>query len=339
MTLDLLWYLVLIVAMMCYAMLDGFDLGVGSLHLFTKKDEERRLFINSIGPLWDGNEVWIVIVVGALFAGFPDVYGTLLSGFYNIIMFLLAGFIFRAVAIEFRSKRPSLKWRFRWDRVFSIASIVIAFGIGLILGNLVEGMPLDADRSYTGTISELFKPYPLLVGLTTLALLTMHGSIYLAMKTEGALHKKIRPWITKCIVVFILLYATTTVVTLLTQPHMVENMKARAWLFIFPIAALFAIINIALQIKKKNDGWAFISSCLAISLLLSLFAIGTYPILIRSTLDPNSHSLTIINSASSPLTMKILLIIVAIGLPLVFAYGIYIYRVFRGKVKLDEHSY
>ena len=339
MTLDLLWYLVLITALVCYAMLDGFDLGVGSLHLFTKKDQERRLFINSIGPLWDGNEVWMVIVVGALFAGFPEVYGTLLSGFYNVIMLLLAGYIFRAVAIEFRSKRPSLGWRFNWDRVFSFASIVIAFGIGLILGNLVEGMPLDADKAYTGTIAQLFRPYPILVGFTTLSLLTMHGSIYLAMKTEGPLHDKVRSWINRCILVFIAFYVITTITTLFTQPHMVENMKNLGWLFLVPVAALLAIANIPFQMRKQNEGWAFISSCLAISLLLSLFAIGTFPILIRSTVDPEHHSLTIANSASSPLTLKVLLIIVAIGLPLVFFYGIYIYRIFRGKVKLDEHSY
>ncbi|MES2345322.1 MAG: cytochrome d ubiquinol oxidase subunit II [Chlamydiota bacterium] len=338
-TLDILWYLVIILALMCYAMLDGFDLGVGALHLFTKKDEERRLFINSIGPLWDGNEVWIVIVIGALFAGFPDVYATLLSGFYDVIMLLLAGLIFRAVAIEFRSKQPSLRWRFAWDRVFSVASMVIAFGIGLILGNLVEGVPLDEAQTYLGVFGDLFRPYPVLVGFTTLTLLAMHGSIYLAMKTEDPLHAKLRPWINRSVIIFICFYLATTIATLLFQHHMVENMKKFQWLFVVPLSSFLAIINIPLQIRKGNNGFAFASSCLAISLLLSLFAIGTYPTLIRSTINPENNSLNIINSASSPLTLKVLLIIVAIGLPLVFAYGFYLYRIFRGKVQLDEHSY
>jgi cytochrome d ubiquinol oxidase subunit II len=338
-TLDILWYLVIIVALMCYAMLDGFDLGVGALHLFTKKDQERRLFMNAIGPLWDGNEVWIVIVVGALFAGFPDVYATLLSGLYDVIMLLLAGLIFRAVAIEFRSKSPSLKWRFAWDRVFSISSMMIAFGIGLILGNLVEGIPLDENQVYLGVFGDLFRPYPVLVGFTTLALLSMHGAIFLAMKTENPLHAKLRPWINRSVIVFICFYLATTIVTLLFQVHMFENMKKLGWLFLVPIASFAAIINIPFQIRRGNDGWAFVSSCVAICTLLSLFAIGTYPTLIRSTVNPENHSLNIVNSASSPLTLKVLLIIVAIGLPLVFAYGFYLYRTFRGKVKLDEHSY
>lgn len=339
MTLDTLWYLVIIAAMMFYAMLDGFDLGVGTLHLCTKKDEERRLFINAIGPLWDGNEVWIVIVIGALFAGFPDVYATLLTGFYNLIMILLAGFIFRAVAIEFRSKRPSQRWRRTWDTVFCIASTVIAFGIGIILGNLVLGVPIDSNKDFIGTFADLIHPYTLLVGVTTVALFAMHGAIYLAMKTEGELHDHLRRWINRAIIVFLFCYFMTTCATLIYLPNMIETMLKFRWLFVVPVLAFLAIINIPRQVYKRNDGWAFLSSCCAIALLLSLFAIGTFPTLIRSTLNPQINSLTIVNSASSPLTLKVLLIIVAIGLPLVFAYGFYVYRIFRGKVQLDEHSY
>src|SRR5580700_7035846 len=138
-TLSYLWYLVIGASVIFYVCLDGFDLGVGILNFFTKKDQERRIFLNSIGPVWDGNEVWFVIVGGALFAGFPDVYATLFSGFYNLCMLLLAALIFRAVAIEFRSKRESMRWRFTWDAIFSISSLLIAFGLGLTLGNLMEG--------------------------------------------------------------------------------------------------------------------------------------------------------------------------------------------------------
>lgn len=339
MTLGILWYLVLIVAMVCYAVLDGFDLGVGALHLFTKKDEEKRIFLNAIGPVWDGNEVWLVIVGGALFAGFPEVYATMFSSFYNLMMILIAGLIFRAVSIEFRSKLYSPKWRMIWDTMFSVASLVIAFGIGLVLGNLVEGIPLNESLEYSGTFWHFFKPYSILLGVTTVALFMMHGAIYLVMKTEGSLHNRLRKWVHYCMAFFVVAYIATTVSTLIHMPHMADRLYVYPWLFIIPLLAVLAIANIPLQMKKRNDGWAFISSCCCIALLLSLFSIGTYPYMIRSTIEPAARSLQIFNSASSPLTLKVLLIIVAIGIPLVLAYGAYIYHLFRGKVKIEKTSY
>jgi cytochrome bd ubiquinol oxidase subunit II len=339
MTLDLLFYLVIIAALVFYAALDGFDLGVGALHLFTKKDEERRLFLNAIGPVWDGNEVWLVIVFGALFAGFPAVYATLLSGFYNLIMGLLFALIFRAVAIEFRSKHDSVRWRQSWDVVFSVASLLIAFGVGLMLGNLVSGVELNREGDFVGSFSSLFKPYSLLLGVMTIALCMMHGAIYLMMKTEGSVHDNLRRWVNRCILFFVTCYLVVTAATIILFPHMIEKMWAIPYLFVVPLFALLAIACIPFLLSKKWDGLAFISSCLSIALLLALFAIGTFPNMILSTIDPEHNSLQIANSASSPLTLKVLLTIVAIGIPLVLAYGYYIYRVFRGKVKLDHTSY
>ena len=155
--LSFLWYLVIGACVIFYVALDGFDLGVGIMHFFTKKDEERRVFLNAIGPVWDGNEVWLVIVGGALFAGFPDVYATLFSGFYNFCMILLVGLIFRAVAIEFRSKRKSRRWRFTWDAIFSISSLVIAFGLGLTIGNLMAGIPLNENQDFIGSFAMFFQ--------------------------------------------------------------------------------------------------------------------------------------------------------------------------------------
>lgn len=339
MTLEIMWYLVVIVAMICYAILDGFDLGVGSLHLFTKKDEDRRVFLNAIGPVWDGNEVWLVIVGGALFAGFPEIYATVFSAFYNFVMLLLCGLIFRAVAIEFRSKMASERWRHAWDVVFSVASLIIAFGIGVVFGNIIEGIPLNENRDFIGNTLGFIRPYSLLVGLMTVALFMMHGSIYLVMKTQGALHGRLRQWVNKTIIFFIVTYVFTTLATLLYMPHMTERMRGLPWLFLIPLLSVFAILNIPVQLGKGNDGWAFISSSVSIASLLSLFSIGTFPIIVRSSLNPESFSLTILNAASSTLTLKVLLIIVVIGVPLVLAYGFYIYRIFRGKVRLDKHSY
>lgn len=337
-SLEVTFYLVVIVSMICYTVLDGFDLGVGCLHLLTKKDEERRVFLNAIGPVWDGNAVWLVVIGGALFAGFPEAFATLFSAFYNLVMLLLFGLIFRAVAIEFRSKHPSKKWRHAWDIAFSISSFLIAFGIGMVLGNLIQGIPLNANKDFVGQFSDFFTPYTIVLGLTSVSLFTMHGAIYLVLKTEGHLQKRLRRWVNVCIPIFILFYLLATVATIYYMPHMVVRMVEQPWLFCIPVLAFLAIFNIPRHIYHKREGWAFIFSSLSIAFLLSLFAIGTFPILIRSNLDPLHNSLSISNAASSPLTLKVLLIIVAIGVPLVLGYGFYIYRIFRGKVKIDPDT-
>ncbi|MDN3507196.1 MAG: cytochrome d ubiquinol oxidase subunit II [Simkaniaceae bacterium] len=337
--LALIWYFVIILAMICYAMLDGFDLGVGLLHLFAKDDRDRRIFLNAIGPVWDGNEVWLVIVGGALFAGFPDVFATLCSTFYIPVMVLLMGLIFRAVSIEFRSKHESKRWRKCWDVVFALGSLVISFGVGVVLGNLIYGIPLDADNNFTGTFSDFIHPYALLVGVTTVALFAMHGAIFLVMKTEGALHEKVRSLVPRCIGFFLIMYILITVTAVYYRPYMIDPMRAYPILYLVPLIALVAIISVPFLMQKKWDGWAFVSSSLSIAGLLSLAAIGTFPYMIRSTVHTQTNSLTIYNSASSELTLKVLLIIVAIGVPLVLAYGFYVYRTFRGKVELDATSY
>lgn len=338
-TLEILWYLVIVAAVIMYAILDGFDLGVGCLLLFAKKDNERRFLLNSIGPLWDGNEVWLVIVGGALFAGFPDVFATLFSAAYDFVMLLLVGLIFRAVSIEFRSKRPARAWRNFWDVLFSLSSFIIAFGTGLVLGNLIQGIPLNEHKDFIGNTFSFIRPYPIFFGITAVALFMMHGSIYLIMKTEGPLHTEIRVWVKRCILSFVICYPILSIFTLTVAPHMSARMIDHPWMFIIPLLTLLAILNIPRLIHKKADGWAFIFSALAIALLITLFPLGTYPTILRSDIHPETHSLTIMNTASSPLTLKILLTIVLIGLPAVFAYGIYIYRIFRGKVTLDPHSY
>ncbi len=338
-TLDVLWYLILIVALGFYVVLDGFDLGVGSIHLLARNDRERRILLNSIGPVWDGNEVWLVIVGGALFAGFPDAFATIFSSFYVFAMLLVFGLIFRAVSIEFRSKVASERWRRNWDVAFSAASILIAFGTGLVLGNLIQGIALDANQDFTGSFLDFIRPYPILFGITTVILFSMHGAIYLAMKTEGELFERTHHWANNAIKAFIACYIALTAATFYFAPYMMERLVAFPILFAFPAAALALMYNIPKQLAKHNAGWAFLSSCGSILGFLSLFPIGTFPTLVRSSIQPENYSLTISNAASSELTLKILLVIVLIGVPLVLAYGGYIYRVFRGKVQLDDHSY
>ncbi len=338
-TLQILWYLVVGVSVIAYAILDGFDLGVGILHRFTKTDQERRVFLNAIGPVWDGNEVWLVIVGGALLAGFPPVYAMLFSGFYNLCMILLGALIFRATAIEFRSQRPSKAWRATWDTVFCLASLTIAFGIGLALGNLAVGVPLDAEGDLIAEQFNAFGFYQILIGLMAAALFAMHGAIYLVMKTEGELQKKLERWTMHSIVIFTSFYLLTTYATIKYLPHMLDRMKETPVLFAIPILTLLAILNVPREMHKQRAGRAFAFSCLGIALLISIFGIGTYPILVRSTVDPVNNSLTALNASSSPFTLIVLLVIVAIGVPLVLAYGTCVYRIFSGKVKIGPTSY
>lgn len=337
--LEHLWYFVIGICIVAYTVLDGFDLGVGILNAFTKKDEERRVFLNAIGPVWDGNEVWLVVLVGALFAGFPPVYAALCSGFYDLCILFLAFLIFRAVAIEFRSKHPSKKWRYSWDYVFAFSSLGIAFAAGLILGNLIEGVPLNEHKDFVGSFAIVLRPYPVLVGFLTTALFVMHGAIYLVMKTEGDLHDKLRVWSTRAMTIFFSFYFFTTCATLIYMPSMVARMKENPWLFSIAVIAFAFFYMIPKLFSKGWDGTAFICSCLGIACLIGLFGLGTYPVLIRSSINPEINSLTLFNAASSFLTLKVLLLIVLIGVPLVLGYGFYIYRIFRGKVKIGPSSY
>ena len=336
--LNTVWFIMVGVLFTGYALLDGFDLGVGALHLLTKSDTDRRLMINSIGPVWDGNEVWLVTGGGALFASFPEVYATAFSGFYMAMILLLFGLIFRAVAIDFRSKLVSKAWRQFWDISFSVSSIVSALLIGVALGNIAYGIPLDAGKEFVGTFFGLLHPYALMVGITTVSLFMMHGAIYAVMKTEGDLQDKLRGWVNPTIIFFIICYIIMTLATLLYLPHMSENLKASPVLFIVPILNALAIANIPREMHKGREGRAFLSSCASMMALMALFGVGMFPNLILSNPDP-VNSLHIYNAASSQKTLKIMLIIATIGMPLVIAYTVSIYYVFRGKVKLDESSY
>lgn len=333
------WFTIFVILIIGYAILDGFDLGVGMLHLFAKNDQERRLMLNSIGPVWDGNEVWFVTAGGALFAGFPDIYATMLSAFYIPVMTLLFGLILRAVAIEFRSKQPMLWWRWTWDILFFFGSVLISFMLGMIIGNLIHGIPLDEHKEFIGSIDTIYNPYALLVGLLTVSLFAMHGSIYILMKTEGEFHDKMRSWTNPCIIFFIIMYAVTTMATLIYMPHMIEALRDRPIFFLVAVINLLLVANIPREISRGKDARAFISSCLNTVCLLALYAIGTYPVVVRSIQNSDQLSLTIYNSSSSELTLEILFLIAFIGIPLVIAYTIAVYYIFRGKVKLDPHSY
>ena len=225
MDLHLIWFTLIGVLFTGYAMLDGFDFGVGTLHLLQRTDEDRRISINAIGPVWDGNEVWLVTGGGALFAAFPEIYATVFSGLYLPFMLLVFALIFRAVAIEFRSKQPMRWWRQLWDVSFFVGSLLASFLFGLAMGNMVHGIPLNEHHEFAGDLLSLLNPYALWMGVTTVALFTMHGSIYLAMKTEGDLQKRVRGWINPSIIGFIICHSILSLATLLYLPHTTETIK------------------------------------------------------------------------------------------------------------------
>jgi cytochrome d ubiquinol oxidase subunit II len=336
--LNAVWFVLVGVLFTGYALLDGFDLGVGALHLFTRTDEHRRIMLNAIGPVWDGNEVWLVTGGGALFAAFPNVYATVFSGFYLAFILLLFALIFRAVAIEFRSKQPMGWWRRMWDVGFAAGSVTSSFLIGVAMGNIAWGVPIDERGEFAGTFLGLLHPYALLLGVTTVALFMMHGSIYVVMKTEGDLQARARKWVNRTIIFFIICYAVTTMATLLYVPHMAARMRANPWLFTVAVVNMLAIANIPREIHHGRDFRAFLSSCVAMIALMGLFGLEMFPHMVLSNPD-TANSLTIYNAASSQKTLGIMLTIALIGVPVVLAYTVSIYWIFRGKVKLDRMSY
>jgi cytochrome d ubiquinol oxidase subunit II len=266
------------------------------------------------------------------------VYATVFSGFYFAFVLLLVALIFRAVAIEFRSKQPMRWWRQMWDVGFAGGSILSSLLIGIAMGNIAWGVPIDERGEFAGTFLGLLRPYPLLLGVTTLALFMMHGAIYVVMKTGGELHDKIRGWIKNCMIFFIVCYAVTTMATLLYVPHMAERVRSNPWLFGVALVTMLAIANIPREIHLGRDGRAFISSCVAMISLMALFGLEMYPNLVLS--NPGAaNSLTIHNAASSQKTLGVMLTIALIGVPIVLAYTVSIYWIFRGKVKLDKMSY
>ncbi|WP_367391474.1 cytochrome d ubiquinol oxidase subunit II [Lewinella sp. LCG006] len=333
-----LWFLVVGAVFSGYAILDGFDLGAGAWHLFFRKEQSRRIALNAIGPVWDGNEVWLVIGGGALFAGFPHVYATLFSAMYIPFMLFLLFLILRAISIEFRSKEPMLWWRKTWDIIYSVASITLAVALGVVLGNVLQGMPIGADKEYTGSSLAFLNPYAILVGLTTLALFMMHGAIYLLMKTEGRLYAKLTILLKRGIIAFIVLFSITSLYTLIYIPHLSDDFRSNPALFVVPLLAFLSIANIPRLASKYKFRQAFFFSALSIAFLLILVAIEVFPTILLSTTDP-AYSLDIYNAASSEKSLGIMLLFAAIGIPLVSGYTFFVYKTFAGKVELDETSY
>ncbi|MDP4579808.1 MAG: cytochrome d ubiquinol oxidase subunit II [Saprospiraceae bacterium] len=333
------WFLVVGALFSGYAILDGFDFGAGAWHLFFKKEISRKIALNAIGPVWDGNEVWLVIGGGALFAGFPIMYATLFSSLYIPFMLFLFFLILRAISIEFRGKEEMKWWKNLWDISYSISSIMLAFLLGIVLGNVLLGIKLGENYLYLGSgFLEFLNPFAILLGFSSLSLFMMHGAIYLLLKTEGRLFAKLTILLKKGMIFFMVSFGITSLYTLLFIPHLSDAFKSNPILFIVPLFVFLSIANVPRLASKRKYSLAFLFSSLTIASLLVLVAIELYPNLLLSTVDPR-FNLNIYNTASSTKSLKIMLIIASIGAPLIMTYTLFVYKTFKGKVKLDETSY
>jgi cytochrome d ubiquinol oxidase subunit II len=344
--LHIFWFALLGVLLAGYAVLDGFDLGVGILHLFVRKDDERRVLMNSIGPLWDGNEVWLVVFGGAIFAAFPKAYAAAFSGFYTPFMLVLVALIFRGVSMEFRSKQPWKWWRAAWDAAFSAASVLATFLFGVLVGNCLIGLPLGPGGDFVrapSLVEVLFGDarhpgYPAVIGLFAVATFAMHGAIYLYLKTEGELQKRIHGWMWTTFGIFLVMYLFATVLTLTTNPPSRAKFETYPWAWVVVLLNILAIANIPRAIYLGKPFYAFLSSAATIAAFTFLFGLTLYPNLITSSVDP-AYDLTVGRAASTENTLLVMTVVALLGLPFVLTYTATIYWVFRGKVRVGKFSY
>jgi cytochrome d ubiquinol oxidase subunit II len=338
-TLNDVWFVLFIFIIAGYLILDGFDMGVGILLLpLARTDVERRTLLNSIGPVWDGNEVWLVLGGGVLFAVFPLVYASLFSGLYLAFVLVLLVMILRTVALEFRSAEQGTRWRKTWDVVFGMASLGLALLLGVAFGDIVSGLPVDASGDITTGLIGLLTPFALFVGVTTVAMFAVQGGIYLLIKTSGELHDRIQRAVPRIMVAFFVLNTIVVIAMVLFRQNISERYVDDIWPVIVPAAALVALGAAWLLVKRGEAFRAFLASSAMIALLLISGGVGLYPNLIVSTIDP-AYNLTIFNAASADNTLVICLIVAAIGIPFVLLYTTGVYYIFRGKTVVDTDGY
>lgn len=339
MWLNQVWFVLYVAIIGGYVVLDGFDLGTGILHPFvTENDRDRRTLLSAIGPVWDGNEVWLVLGGGALFAAFPLVYASLFSGFYLAMMLVLLVLILRTVAIEFRSKRESPRWRTTWDWVFFGSSLGIALLLGVALANVIRGVPVDADGNMYISLLDLLSPYALAVGVAGVCMLTLHGAIFLTLKTTGALLERLRRLVPVLMVVFLVVMTAVIAWTVALDRPIADNFRDRPWTVVFPVLALVAALTAWRCIRAARYLSAFMASATMIALLLASVAAGLYPVMLPSTIDA-AYDLTIYNAASAENTLAVMFVFALIGMPFVVLYTAGAYYFFRGPVVLDDEGY
>ncbi len=333
MDLNTVWFILIAVLYLGFFVLEGFDFGVGILLPFLgKTDQERRVIINTIGPHWDGNEVWLITAGGATFAAFPHWYATLFSGFYLPLFLILLALILRGVAFEFRSKDENPKWRTFWDWAIFGGSLVPALLFGVAFTNIMAGVPIDANMTYVGGFWNLLNPYALIGGLTSLLGFILHGAVFLSLKTDGEMMTRAQDaarkvWLPATLVLVVFIIATYFFTDVLQQLGINPGP--------IPIGAFFTMLAAGYFVYTRRSGWAFFMTALTILFATATIFMILYPRVMVSSLDP-AYSLTIYNAASSPYTLRVMSIIALIFVPIVLAYQAWSYWVFRKRITAKQ---
>jgi cytochrome bd ubiquinol oxidase subunit II len=324
MELHTFWFSLIALLFVGYFVLEGFDFGVGILTKGLARDEtERRVLVNTIGPVWDGNEVWVITAGGAMFAAFPEWYATLFSGFYLPLLVILVALIVRGVAFEYRGKRNNPRWRTRWDQAIFWGSLLPAVLWGVAFANIVGGVPLDADHEFVGTFWSLLNPYALLGGLTTLGLFVMHGAVYIALKTVGEIRLRARQLATRLGPIVAIVAVVFLGWTLLKRGDI--------WSAVLAIAATLAFVGGWFAINAGREGWAFLGSAVAIGLAVTTLFVALFPDVMPTTLADGA-SLTVENASSTDYTLTIMTWVAVIFTPIVLLYQAWTYWIFRRRI-------
>ncbi len=324
-----LWFIIITVVWTGFFILEGFDFGVGMLHAVVGKDEAgRRAAINTIGPLWDGNEVWLIVAGAAMFAAFPGWYATMFSGFYLALVLLLAALIVRGISFEYRGKRDALRWRRTWDGLLTGGSLLAPLLIGVALGDLLHGLPINSSQNYTGSFWDLLQPYALLTGITLVLICLLHGATFLSLKTRGdmrdragQLARRVAPLTGAAVVAFVIWTHVTSSTTFLLNP--------------IELLAVLAVVAAIWLVYEHRSGFAFAATSVTMaSCIISIFT-GLYPNVMVSSTSP-AYNLTVHNTASGAYSLKVMTIVVVLFLPVVLAYQTWTYYVFRRRISREE---
>jgi cytochrome bd ubiquinol oxidase subunit II len=328
MELTTVWFGLIAVLWIGYFCLEGFDFGVGMLlPVLARNDTERRVMYNSVGPVWDGNEVWVLVAGGATFAAFPEWYATLFSGFYLPLLLILVGLIVRGLAFEYRAKRDNDQWRARWDLALIVGSVIPALLWGVAFANIVAGVPIDADKEFTGNLFTLLNPFGLLGGLVTLTLFATHGALFVALKTDGDIRHRARD-----LAVRIGAVAAVLAVVFLVWTQIKTGTPVTAVLFV--LAAL-ALVGGLVAARAGMEGWAFLGTFVTIALAVAGLFVGLFPDVMPSSTDA-AWSLTTTNASATPYTLGVMTWVAAIFTPIVLLYQGWTYWVFRKRIAVHH---
>ena len=346
-----LWFCIVAVMLAVYVILDGFDIGTGAIHLFAaKSDDERRKMLRSIGPVWDGNEVWLLATGGALYFAFPQLYASSFSGFYLPLIMVLWMLMGRAIGLEFRSHIEGPVWKKLCDSVFAVSSILLAIFYGAALGNVVRGVPLAADHYFflplwtnwrVGPNPGILDWYTVLSGVVALVALSLHGAHWVALKTDGDLQQRVRKASLILSPALLVLTLLSLIATLSIRPEVLRNFKLAPIGYIIPLAVFGSVVLMFLFTRRGNDKGAFLASSTYLTMMLVGVAFALYPIILPASTG-EQFNLTIANSVTSAYAMKVALVWWTFGIIIALGYFVYVYRMFKGKVSLTgsgEHGY